>query len=103
MERNNFYYSDLIRDSKCIKFLLTKEDFIWEDEILNLFPRVNFDLLIKYYRSKSDAFENKAFENEDLLKLVEDMHYLDCGDFLKILIEIKSRGIKFDKFDDEIK
>jgi len=75
----------LIKDSVIIKDMYD-EDYT---KIKYLFPDVDFDLLESYYT-------NVHVPNEKLLKLANDMNYLDCGKLTDVLIKIKHTFSKVD-------
>ena len=75
----------LKEDSEIIKSLLENDD----EKIINYFPIVNFDLLIKFYSS------NIEFDDESLIKLAEDMNYLNCGKLTEVLIKIKLKKVDY--------
>jgi len=81
----------LIEDSKYIQSLIeeNKDEDIVEDYILEYFPNVDFDLLIRYYN-------DDVIENRDLLKIAEDMNLLDCNQLEDVLIKIKHSSPKVD-------
>jgi len=83
----------LIEDSKYIQSLLENDNLIENDDIIKYFPNVNFDLLIDYYNGD---------DNENLVKLANDMNLLDCGKLEEVLIKIRRSGIVFDDLNPDL-
>jgi len=78
----------LVSDSKIIKSLENDSSFT------QLFPTVDFDLLISYYNSS-------PFKG-DWLKLAEDMSLLDCGELSNVLTKIKYSNLVYDKLNPDL-
>jgi len=102
----------LIKDSRIIQDLFenNNENFQMNyEDIIKQFPTVDFNLLLEYYNGypigdnidilklAGDINLLMAYYNRrkdiDLLKLAEDMSYLDCGELVDVLIKIKNSSL----------
>jgi len=82
-------------DSNIIKSLLENDNIDFE-ELPKYFPNVDFNLLQKYYGGMN-------FSYEDLLKLAEDMNFLDCHRLESILYVIGFIGLDYSSLNEDLK
>jgi len=86
----------LFDDSKLIQNLLENDTDNIEETILRQYPTINFELLKVYYASEN------LIKDTELLKLAEDMNYLDCGKLIDVLIKIIETPLDYSSLNEDL-